>query len=145
VIKRTVLLSAIALLVVGAAGAGGPKRSIAITGTSESAGVVTVKVKITGWKMHPALIGAKANRKDGGHWHIFVDGTYDSGWGTVTGTTRKLDAGKHALYVELVNNDHSSLTPPVRSRAVSVAVAATPGDSGGTPSDPGYGSDPYGP
>lgn len=146
--RASIVAAALVLLITaGMAAAAGVavKRSIAITGTSESGGVVTVKVKISGWKMYPALMGAKTKSADGGHWHIYVDGQYNVGLANAkSGRTTKLAEGKHALYVELVNNDHSSLAPPVRSRPVSVTIAATSGGGGEPPMDPGYGSDPYG-
>jgi hypothetical protein len=138
-----VLVVAIGLLAVGAAVAG-PKRSIAVSGTSTAEGIVTVNVKITGWKMYPALVGKKSKSKDGGHWHIYVDGKYNgfSAHARI-GQTTKLADGTHALYVELANNDHSSLKPRVRSGTVAVTITASTSEGGGGGGG-GY-DDPYGP
>lgn len=107
----------------GAAGAALP-RTIAIVGSSTSGGIVTVKVKIGGWKLYPARVGKKPNAADGGHWHIFVDGKYNNFAATTTGRTLKLAPGSHTIRAELANNDHSSLKPRVQSGSVTVTIAA---------------------
>lgn len=123
-------LAAAAALAGPAAAAGTP--TVAITGTAVKGGVVTVTVRITGWKLLPALVGKAANTPGGGHWHVFVDGKYNTAAATSRGVTNKLAAGAHTIAAELANNDHSRLSPPVRSAAVKVIVAAAPA-AGGTP------------
>ena len=105
------------------AGAAG-KPSISIVRTGVTAGAVTVTVKVENWRLLPAQIGKKPNEADGGHWHLYVDGKYVAASGTLTAATAKLSSGAHRLRVELVNNDHSSLAPPVGSATVTVKVAA---------------------
>ena len=102
-------------------------RSISIDKTSAASnGIVTVTVKINGWKMYPALVGKKPNRPNGGHWHIFVDGKYNNASASTTsGKTVVLKKGVHKIYVELANNDHSLLSPPAVSRTVTVKVGGS--------------------
>lgn len=100
-------------------------RSIRILETSESGGVVTLRVKITGWKMYPARVGKKPSR-DGGHWAIFVDGRRNAiSTSATVGRTKALADGTHQVAAVLVNNDDSQLRPPVRSGSRSVRVGAS--------------------
>lgn len=63
-----------------------------------------------------------------GHYHLMVDGAYyDLGTDPNEAWFRHLSSGDHTLGVELVNNDHTSLTPPVLSE-VAVTVAADASD-----------------
>lgn len=123
---RTVMLLAVlvAAAVLVAQAAASPKPKVAVTGTTVKGGVVTVTVRLTNWKLLPALVGKKPNSAGGGHWHIFVDGKYNSAVAARRGVTTKLAAGAHRIVVELANNDHSRLRPPVRSAAVTVTVTA---------------------
>lgn len=76
-----------------------------------------------------------------GHLHYFVDGQPAQGsyaTDAKTFTFSGLSAGRHVLTAELVNNDHSSLYPPiVATRTITVAgptiaaIAPTPGASVG--------------
>jgi hypothetical protein len=102
-------------------------RSISIVKTSTAAnGIVTVTVKINGWKMYPARVGKKPNKPGGGHWHIFVDGKYNNASASAaTGKTVVLKSGSHKIFAELANNDHSLLKPPVVSRTVTVKVGGS--------------------
>jgi hypothetical protein len=145
-IRRALLLAVCGLLLLGATAGAAAKRTISILGTSQNGGIVTVSVKVSGWKMYPKLVGKKTRTADGGHWHIYVDGTYNAfSANAKSGRTTKLSDGKHALYVELANNDHSSLKPRVRSQQVSVAVAGeTDAGTNPPPTSPPY-DDPYGP
>jgi hypothetical protein len=101
-------------------------RSIHIVSAkAQSGGKILVTVKITGWKMYPKLVGSTSTptRPNGGHWHIFVDGKYDNfSASPTTGTAIKVKAGKHTVYAELANNNHSSLKPAVKSNTVHVTV-----------------------
>jgi hypothetical protein len=84
---------------------------------------VTVLVKVRGWKMYPALVGKKTNKPDGGHWHIYVNGKYNTYSANATkGTTTKLKKGDYKLYVALANNDHSLVKGAHRSKTISVMV-----------------------
>jgi hypothetical protein len=102
--------------------AGSQSRSIRITSAAESSGVVTVRVRISGWKMYPSLVGKKP-RPGGGHWRILVDGSANAiSTSPTVGRTRRLADGMHSVVAELVNNDGTRLRPPARSRAVTVRV-----------------------
>ena len=133
--RRTVMLLAalgvVAALVAQAAAAGRP--SVTLTGSSVKGGVVTVTVRLSNWKLLPALVGKKPNAADGGHWHIFVDGKYNNAAAATKGITTKLAPGSHTILVELAHNDHSRLSPPVRSAAVTVTVAGAAGGAGASP------------
>lgn len=138
--RRTVMplavLAAAALLAVPAAAAGKP--AVTVTGTTVKGGIVTVAVRITGWKLLPARVGKKPNTPGGGHWHVFVDGKYNNAVAATRGATTKLAPGAHTIRAELANNDHSRLSPPVRSVAVKITVAAAAAAAGGaTPPAPG--------
>ena len=109
------------------------KPTVAITGTTVKDGVVTVAVRITGWKLLPALVGKSPNKSGGGHWHVFVDGKYDAAAAAAQGVTHKLAPGAHTISAELANNDHSRLRPPVRSAAVRVTVTAPSAGAGAPP------------
>lgn len=131
------LLVALAVAAVLAAQAGAAAApSISITGTAVSDGVVTVKVAVANFKLLPGSIGKKPNVAGAGHWHVFVDGTYNNASGALSGVTKKLSAGKHAIWVELANNDHSRLTPSVRSASVTITVSAGTG-AGSSVKNPG--------
>ena len=84
---------------------------------------VTVSVKVRGWKMYPALVGAKTNKKDGGHWHIYVNGKYNNVSASAkSGKTKALKHGDYKVYVALANNDHSPVKNADRSKTISVMV-----------------------
>lgn len=143
-----VVAAAVAAVPTGAATA----PSISIARTSVKDGAVVVTAAISGWKLLPARVGKKPNAPGGGHWHIFGDGKYVNFSAARTGTTKRLAAGDHTIVVELANNDHSSLSPRVRSAPVKVTVpaaaAATPDGGAGSPpattTAPSGGSDTYG-
>jgi len=82
---------------------------------------VTVHVKVRGLKLAPALIGKK-NVAGKGHWHIYVNGKYNNASGATSGKTKVLKKGDYKVYVTLNNNDHSPLSEPTRSKAISVMV-----------------------
>ena len=122
-----VVALALAAVLAAQAGAAAAAPSISITGTAVSDGVVTVKVAVSNFKLLPGSIGKKPNVAGAGHWHVFVDGTYNNASGAASGVTKKLSAGKHTIWVELANNDHSRLAPSVRSASVTVTVPAGTG------------------
>lgn len=136
-----VVAAAVAAVPAGAATA----PSISIARTSVKDGTVVVTAAISGWKLLPARVGKKPNAPGGGHWHIFVDGKYVNFSAARTGTTKRLAAGDHTIVVELANNDHSSLSPRVRSAPVKVTVppaAAASGGGAATTQQGGAGSPP---
>lgn len=100
------------------------KRSITLVSVKEGAGhTVIATVRITGWKMLPALVGKKPNSKTGGHWHIFVNGKYNNATANAkSGKSLKLKAGTYKISAELANNDHSELSPPVKSKTLSIKI-----------------------
>jgi len=86
---------------------------------------VTVKVKIRGFKMLPAKVGKKTNAAGAGHWHIYVNGKYNTfSANAASGTTKVLKKGDYKVRVELANNDHSPLSEPTSSKTVRVMVGA---------------------
>lgn len=130
--RRTVMLLAAlgAAAVLVSQAAASPKPSVAVTGTTVKGRVVTVTVRLSNWRLLPRLVGKKPNSAGGGHWHIFVDGKYNSAVAALRGVTTKLTAGSHRIVAELANNDHSRLSPPVRSAAVKVTVTVTSAGAG---------------
>lgn len=88
-------------------------------------GTVTVFVKVRGWKMYPSLVGKKTLKKDGGHWHILVNGKYNNySANAIKGATLKLKHGDYKITVALANNDHSPVRGTHPSKAISVMVDA---------------------
>jgi hypothetical protein len=118
------LLLAIVILSGAAGGSASTGRSISLIKVSAApSGIVTVTVRISGWKMYPARVGKRPNKPNGGHWHIFVDGKYNSySANATTGKTGALKKGVHTISVALANNDHSPLAPPVKSRTIRLQV-----------------------
>lgn len=126
------LLVALTVIVVSAAAvaATAPARSngmygIQITGYKVNADkTVTIKVKVRGLKMAPAKVGKKSVAGQG-HWHIYVSKKYNNFSASPTsGKTKKLKKGDYKVYVELVNNDHSSLSEKTVSKTIPVMVGA---------------------
>jgi hypothetical protein len=100
-------------------------RDISITNfkVNNKTGVVTVLVKVRGWKMYPSLVGKKTLKTDGGHWHIFVNGKYNNySANAKKGVTTKLKKGDYKITVALANNDHSPVKGTHPSKPVSVMV-----------------------
>jgi hypothetical protein len=83
-------------------------------------GVVRVDVRIAGWKMYPLNDPAYSDKRDGGHWHVYVDGAYNTLSNTRVAYTKSLNRGRHRIYAALVYPIHVALDPPVRSRTVVV-------------------------
>ena len=96
-----------------------------LDGGSVAAGDVMVTAEATNFKLVDQL--GKANAAGQGHIHYFLDadapttqgkpavtaaGTYDATAST-TYVWKNVSAGTHTLSVELVNNDHTPLNPPV--------------------------------
>jgi len=124
------LVTTVAALGVAAAGEAAPTshasmmRDISITSFKVNKNdTVTVFVKIHDWKMYPALVGKKTNKPDGGHWHIDVDGKYNTYSANPTkGTTTKLKKGDYKISVALANDDHSPVKGTHPSKTVTVMV-----------------------
>ena len=124
------LVTTVAALGLVAAGEAAPAsrasmmRDISITSFKVNKNdTVTVFVKIHDWKMYPALVGKKTNKPDGGHWHIYVNGKYNTYSANPTkGTTTKLQKGDYKIYVALANDDHSPVKGTHPSKTVTVMV-----------------------
>lgn len=93
-----------------------PAPGVQIQGDS-----VTVSVQVSDFRIVPTTVPLteagkhpEANRPDEGHLHFMLDLWPIVVW-TQTGpyTFTNVPAGDHVLMVELVNNDHSSLSPQV--------------------------------
>jgi hypothetical protein len=101
----------------------GPTPTIELLRTRASGNVVLVTVKISGWKLYPALVGQKPNKPDGGHWRIIVDGKpNNTSTNPATGKTTKLKPGKHRIWVKLANNDHTDVTGTRPSKPVTIVI-----------------------
>lgn len=118
------LVAAVAAVQAGATTSRATARSITLLSVHELSGSkVQVNVRITGWTMLPAKVGKKPNNATGGHWHIFVNGKYNNFSANArTGKTLKLEHGTYKIQAELANNDHSELSPPVKSKAMTIKV-----------------------
>jgi len=93
---------------------------------------IRVVFQVTGMQLMPSTIPLaeagkhpEANKPDEGHLHFMLDLQPPVVWGSADPYTfNNVPAGEHQLSVELVNNDHSSLTPPmIRQLRVTVAGA----------------------
>jgi hypothetical protein len=103
-----------------------PKHLSILKASAGRNGVVTVQVRITGWKMYPSLVGTPLKKNDGGHWTIFVDRRCNNvSVNRSSGKTKALRIGVHRIYAHLVNNDGSFLRPPIKSNTVTVTVVRT--------------------
>ncbi|MBI2848925.1 MAG: hypothetical protein HYX88_02205 [Chloroflexi bacterium] len=94
---------------------------------------VQVSVKVENFTIKSA---GGANKSNEGHIHMTLDGGALS---MVFGDSHSLSgvpAGKHTLVAELVNNDHSSFSPPLK-KTVSFSTTAS-GPTGGAGAG-GYG------
>lgn len=83
-----------------------------------------MQVQISNLTLAPGAIG-QANQPGQGHWHLLLDGKLVQPVGTESFTLTGVTTGPHTIKVELHNNDHSPLSPPVEA-TVRFAVE-TPG------------------
>ena len=82
---------------------------------------VTIDFQVSGFKLVPSTVplaeaGKRpdANRPGEGHLHFMLDLQPVIVWEqNASYTLENVAAGEHQLMVEVVNNDHSSLSPPV--------------------------------
>ncbi len=56
-----------------------------------------------------------------GHLHVFVDGNYNNLWARPEGVPLTLSGGSHIVKLQLVNNNHTALSPDV-SKSITVNV-----------------------
>lgn len=93
-----------------------PKEGEVIDGSN-----VTVEFSATGFEIVPSSVPVSefgkrpdANRLGEGHVHIMLDAQPLVVWSSTDSYTfENVSPGEHQLMVELVNNDHSSLSPKV--------------------------------
>lgn len=85
---------------------------------------LAVRVAVTDWNLYPDPPAAAAgvSRRDGGHWHLYVDGESLGDIHTAVAYTPYLVAGTHWIAAELRHVDHTALRPPVWSEPVIVYV-----------------------
>lgn len=87
--------------------------------TVESTADLTVAIE--GFTLAPDKVEG-ANAEGEGHYHVWVDGEYLTPGVATTTTLTGLEAGEREIMVSLQNNDHTDLTTPVKSEAVTVTV-----------------------
>jgi plastocyanin len=126
----------------------GTSPQISITqptaGQSLPAGNITVSVDVSNFNLVDKL--GQANVTGEGHIHYFLDVTpptapgqpaippSGSTWAATANTTyvfKNVSAGSHTISVELVNNDHTPLQPPVTA-SITITVTNTGGGGGQT-------------
>ncbi|MDP2310134.1 MAG: hypothetical protein Q8P18_29220 [Pseudomonadota bacterium] len=81
----------------------------------------TVSVNAESFVLDPANIG-NANVAGTGHYHVYVDGLYNTFSGDASVLVTGLELGTHVVTATLVNNDHTNLTQQVWSPGVTVTV-----------------------
>jgi hypothetical protein len=94
----------------------GPSMSITITEPEEDAMLeadqqFTLAVAITGLTLNENFPDDPVDGQ--GHWHWFIDDVYQAGVGTTETTADPLEAGCHILKVDLRQNNHEAVDPPV--------------------------------
>jgi len=105
---------------------GAPTIQITVPSDGNVGDTFTVEVAVTNFVLDPEAIGNAENVAGTGHWHLDIDGAYDSASGTTTTTVAGLAPGTHTLLASLHNNDHSPLSPAVESQTVTVTVVGDP-------------------
>ena len=137
--RRSMLLAALVIVALGALPVQAATQPT-LTLTSPASGALingtTVRVEFatTDWKIAPTQVDLahygkmpELNRPNEGHLHLSLDLWPLVVWqeaGAYTFTN--VPPGEHQLKVELANNDHSSLAPPV-VQVVRFRTAAAPG------------------
>jgi hypothetical protein len=99
-------------------------KAVVINGYTFDPNLRTLAVKVTtyGWKMYPRLVGSKANRRDGGHWILYVNGKALARTATKQATATNLPKGKIRFFAALANNDDSSVKGATRSDTFTAVV-----------------------
>ena len=147
-----VLLAAVVLLALGpgaAAGAAAPTLQVLAPadGAALTGDAVAVSFQVGDFQIVPSTVPISEygkrpdlNRPGQGHLHLTLDTFPLVVWDQAGPYTfASVPAGQHRLLVELANNDHSSLSPPVaREVRFSIAPAAPRTGLGGAP-PPGAG------
>ena len=137
--KRVIVIMAAVLVMLTVAAtsmAAGP--SLTIDGPKDGEVIqdsaVTVNFMVSDFKIVPSTVPAadagkqpEANRPGEGHLHLVLDLQPLVVWDqTDAYTFEELPPGQHQLTVELANNDHSSLSPPVTKQIRFETTAALP-------------------
>lgn len=94
-------------------------------GQTVSSTTVEVQLRVTGFNLVNKL-GQPAQEGEG-HYHYWLDqktGTGTPGY-TSTFTLTNLTEGQHTLWVELRNNDHTPLSPPVEASVTFTVTVVT--------------------
>lgn len=84
-----------------------------------------VEVMIYNFTMNASAIGMD-NMPGEGHYHIYINDVLVGPYTDMMVYLEDLPAGDHMMKVELVNNDHSSLVPPVYDMAEFTIVDSVP-------------------
>lgn len=71
----------------------------------------TLSVQVENLNLHPTIPDEAAEGE--GHWHWFIDDVYQAGVATESIEADPLDPGCHILKVDLRQNDHVEVDPPV--------------------------------
>jgi hypothetical protein len=124
--RNLLVWTILATLVLGfATPIGAAQPTLSVTSPTESATIqgndLTVVFETSTINIVPSTVSVadmgkrpEANRADQGHLHLALDALPLVIWYQPAAYTFKnVPSGEHLLKVELVNNDHSSLTPPV--------------------------------
>lgn len=99
-------------------GSGAPSIQILSPGNQAMvAGTFALKVKVSNFILRPDLVG-KAPTAGMGHYHILVDGVYNTYSATTTGVAMNLKPGRHQVMVILANNNHTIYPIPATSSIV---------------------------
>ena len=73
---------------------------------------IGVKVNVTNFRL-AGIVANKPNQQNEGHLHFYLDGGNEKMSSLEEATYVNIADGTHTITVELRNNDHSQLTPPV--------------------------------
>jgi len=124
--RKLIVLTILAPLIMGfAKPIGAAPPTLSVTSPAEGATIqgsdLTVVFQTSNINIVPSTVPVadmgqrpEANRPDQGHLHLSLDALPLVIWyQTDAYTFKDVPPGEHLLKVELVNNDHSSLTPPV--------------------------------
>jgi hypothetical protein len=138
------------LVLAAASGAAGPSLTVIAPKAGEviQSSSVTVEVTTSDFKIVPSTVPVSeagkrpdVNRPGEGHLHFVLDLQPLVVWDQADAYTFKdLPPGQHQLMVELANNDHASLSPPVMKQIRFETVAALPATGTLWYFDPGLGS-----
>lgn len=122
-LRIVIVLAGLLLATAGVASAQSPGLEVSTptNGSTVDGTDVTVTFSVTGITLiqstvplEQAGLQPEANRPGEGHVHFMLDLNPLVVWGTADPYTfTNVPPGEHQLMVELVNNDHSSLNPPV--------------------------------